>query len=169
MHIHIQWLGPYSVDAAAELQDPLIDYGVYQVYGAHPVYGLDVLLYIGRATERCFGRRISEHTWTALNRDASRIKIYVGRLSCYGETPSDDDWRSHIDSAERLLIAAHQPANNASGLNGKFTDHYHDMHILNWGNFRSLLPEVSGPRYSNLYETNEGYAAYGESRREPNE
>jgi len=42
-HIHVQWSGPYKYDEVKALRDEFIDYGVYQVYGTHPVYGSDVL------------------------------------------------------------------------------------------------------------------------------
>lgn len=166
MHIHLQWHGPYTKEEAKDLNDDFIDYGVYQIYGAHPVYGSDVLLYIGKASERCFGTRISEHNWTALNQDAESVKVYVGRLCSYSGTPDDDTWRLHIDMAERLLISAHQPARNSSGLNTSFGDNYFEAHILNWGQYKDLLPEVSGARYSSMYYSSESYEPYGESLRE---
>lgn len=165
MHIHLQWSGPYTAAEAATLDDEYTDYGVYQIYGAHPVYGSDVLLYIGKAAERCFSVRLAEHAWTQNNQDAGRITIYIGRPSSYSETPDDDTWRKHIEMAERLLISAHQPARNSSGLNVFFANQYHDVHILNWGEYRDLLPEVSGARYSDLYASGNSYAPYGESRR----
>jgi len=34
------------------------DYGIYQIYGTHPIYGNDTLLYIGKASQQTFARRI---------------------------------------------------------------------------------------------------------------
>ncbi|HDR7669617.1 TPA: hypothetical protein QCX97_003504 [Bacillus wiedmannii] len=45
--IQILWHGPYSITDLVKLKNEEIDYGIYQSYGNHPVYGNDVLLYIG--------------------------------------------------------------------------------------------------------------------------
>lgn len=45
--IQILWDGPYSITDLVKLKNEEIDYGIYQIYGNHPVYGNDVLLYIG--------------------------------------------------------------------------------------------------------------------------
>lgn len=41
----------------------------------------------------------------------------------------------------------------------------HNIHVLNWGKYRDLLPEISGARYSDRYAETDGYEPYGESRR----
>ena len=41
--IHIDWSGPFSVSDVAAFDGPS-DYGVYQIYGAHHVYGSNSLL-----------------------------------------------------------------------------------------------------------------------------
>jgi len=43
------------------LKDLLKDRGLYQIYGHHPVYGSNVLLYIGQTYGRTFRERIEEH------------------------------------------------------------------------------------------------------------
>jgi hypothetical protein len=45
--IHIEWEGPYSLSQLDTLNDLRKDYGLYQIYGHHPIYGSNVLLYIG--------------------------------------------------------------------------------------------------------------------------
>ena len=55
--VHIEWQGPYSTSQLAELCSSC-DYGVYAIYGYHPVYGSSSLLYIGKARDRTFGQRI---------------------------------------------------------------------------------------------------------------
>ena len=52
--IHVQWDGPFTLDQLSEMNNEY-DYGVYQVYGSHPIYGSDVLLYIGKAGKLTFG------------------------------------------------------------------------------------------------------------------
>jgi hypothetical protein len=59
-HIHIYWEGLFTLDQLTEIQDNTRDYGVYQIYGGHPVYGSNVLLYIGKADRQTFGTRVSQ-------------------------------------------------------------------------------------------------------------
>lgn len=49
--IQIKWESPFRID---DLNDDEIDYGIYQIYGNHLVYGENVLLYIGQANEQTF-------------------------------------------------------------------------------------------------------------------
>ncbi len=165
MHIHIQWDGPYNLDRVKSLRDDFTDYGVYSVYGTHPVYGSNVLLYIGMANQQTFGVRLAQETGWQFNQDAARLEVHVGRLYGYEGTPSNEQWAEQIRLAEKLLILAHWPAANSSGLNVQLKQDVYDLHIFNWGNHRNLLPEVSGARYSDRYAESIGYAAYGESRR----
>jgi hypothetical protein len=61
--IHIEWDGPYSLDQLDSLKDLRKDHGLYQIYGHHPIYGSNVLLYIGQTYGRTFGERIEEHNF----------------------------------------------------------------------------------------------------------
>jgi len=47
MTINVKWSGPHSVSDVLEFADESRDRGLYQIYGPHPVYGLNVLLYVG--------------------------------------------------------------------------------------------------------------------------
>src|SRR4051812_26319347 len=105
--IHIEWDGPHKLDAIATLTGHT-DYGIYQIYGGHPVYGNSALLYIGLAAAQYFGGRIPQEQQWLFNRDAGRVEVYVGRFSG-SHTPDDDTWDRHIKLAERLLIYAHAP------------------------------------------------------------
>lgn len=58
--IHIEWEGPKLLSDINNLNDPKYDYGVYQIYGGHPVYGTNILLYIGKADKQTFGVRINQ-------------------------------------------------------------------------------------------------------------
>jgi hypothetical protein len=51
--VHIEWDGPFSIDEAKE-KNGKDDYGVYQIYGNHPVYGYGASLYIGKAADQTF-------------------------------------------------------------------------------------------------------------------
>ena len=159
-NIHIDWTGPHTYDHAAQLRNSENDYGIYQIYGTHPLYGADVLLYIGKADQQTFGVRLSQEAWRATNSDSSGLSVYVGRLGGYGVTPSNEEWSRQIAFAERMLIVAHWPAGNSSGLNVSLGKEYHDTHVLNWGCYRNLLPEVSGARYSNRFTSAEDYSTF---------
>jgi hypothetical protein len=149
MHIHIDWDGPYTLAATKKLTGPT-DFGVYQIYGGHPVYGSSALLYIGRAELQKFATRISQEEEWQYNRDAQRIEVYVGRLS-RSQTLDGDTWNKYIRWAERLLISAHSPPYNQQLSLGELEPQLRSVHILNWGCHRDLLPEVSGARWTTLF------------------
>jgi hypothetical protein len=90
--IHIEWQGPFSYRELSSLNDARKDYGIYQVYACHSVYGSGVLVYIGMAGRQTFGRRIPQHRWeTGSEPDPERLEFYVGRLK--GNEPvSPEQW-----------------------------------------------------------------------------
>lgn len=144
--IQIDWDGPYKITELPQLTDSIRDYGVYQIYGYHPVYGNDVLLYIGKADHQTFGKRIPRENWWDTN-DSNNTKIYAGRLRG-PQTPNQLEWSLEIDLAEQLLIYVHKPAYNARSVSSLRNSKVQNIHILNWSNYRSLLPEVSGLRWA---------------------
>lgn len=150
-YVHINWEGPFTLPQLTELQDNTWDYGIYQIYGGHPVYGSIVLLYIGKADQQTFGANISQENWYN-NSNAGEFKIYVGRLAGQKQ-PSDDEWSYAITLAEKLLIYAHSPACNAQFINLTNEQDLHDIHILNWGCYCNLMPEVSGRRWTSEYQS----------------
>ena len=158
--VHIQWSGPYSFVEASRFQDLRMDYGVYQFCGPHTVYGRDVLLYLGKAARQTFGVRIQQEGWERWQEANGSVRVFLGRLSA-GSTPQNDLWNREIDLAERLLIQAHRPAHNASGLYRTRDPDIERLHVLNWGDRGALLPEVSGARWSARFASIPGYAAYG--------
>ncbi len=150
--IHIQWSGPHTFKEAEHLNKS-IDCGVYQIYGGHPVYGSGVLLYIGRTTEQTFAKRGAfQHGEYHLTQDAGRLELYVGRLIGL-KTPDNKTWNHHIELAERLLIHAHRPAWNSKMELGDLEQELHRVHVVNWRNYRSLMPEVSGARWTNRFDS----------------
>lgn len=163
MHIHVDWSGPYTYEEATKLRNEQTDFGVYQIYGTHAVYGSDVLLYIGKAEQQTFGLRLSQENWNFHNQDASRVLVYVGRLGGYNDTPSASEWSAQISLVEKLLIYSHWPAGNSSGLHTSFSKELYPVHVLNWGCYRDLLPEMSGSRYSDQYYSSKNYRTYGAS------
>ncbi|MGE3841072.1 MAG: hypothetical protein AB7I50_05740 [Vicinamibacterales bacterium] len=148
--IHLEWDGPVSLDGAKALHGPT-DYGIYQIYGGHPVYGAATLLYIGIAAAQCFGVRIPQEVWWADNRDAGRLEIYIGRLA--GEiVPDDNEWDRQLRLAERLLIHSHSPPVNSQKSLATLERELQNVHVFNWARHRDLMPEVSGGRWTNRYD-----------------
>lgn len=158
--LHIDWDGPFSLQQLKSLCDARTDVGVYQIYGAHPIYGADVLLYIGKTEEQTFGVRIEQENW-GRNSDEANVKIYIGRLAG-SETPDAMQWKREIGLAEQLLIYAHSPARNSKNLQTIREDGLKNLHIMNWGNHRDLLPEVSGARWTDKYDEMPNYEVYGD-------
>jgi hypothetical protein len=65
--------------------------------------------------------------------------------------------------AERLLIFAHLPAHNSQVKIERLDADLQNVHILNWGYHRALLPEVSGARWTRKYDLVSGYKEYNEN------
>ncbi len=160
--IHIQWQGPFKLSKIKAIKDESKDYGVYQIYGAHRVYGTNVLLYIGKANKQTFAQRIGQEEWDIWEYNEGKVVIRLGRL--VGEqTPSDKQWENQIDLAEVLLINAHKPAQNASNIGelSQLRDKaLRNVHVLNWGDFGALMPEVSGDRWTDKWVSDK-YDVYG--------
>jgi hypothetical protein len=159
--IYVEWDGPYSFDELEELYDESCDFGLYQIYGDHPMYGEETLLYLGRTVDRTFGAKLVEEQpyWEAEG-DFQPLAIYVGRLA--GEmTPGGDVWGQEIDLAARLLIFAHAPVFNGRELGAAPDNDLQKVHVINWGAHMDLAPEISGARW--LYKFTEllDYNVYG--------
>jgi hypothetical protein len=173
-NIRIEWDGPYTLkdigyDEEKEdykgkinpfLSNEYEGYGVYQVYGCHPIYGNDVLLYIGQAAKQTFSKRLSQESWE-YNIDSKNIKFYVGRLFAEKQPSSEDAWDNMIDIAERMLIFAHEPARNSSNIltisrNKAKLDEFKNIRIFNYDNYRSLMPEISGELWVKGFEEYSG-------------
>lgn len=149
MDIHIFWEGPWSLEGLAEVKDTERDFGLYQIYGFHPLYGNSVLLYIGKACRQTFGQRIAQEDW-CYNEDAENIQIYVGRIAVQ-KSITEEDWETKIDQAEKLLIYAHAPALNTQNTKALPEPYILKNHIFNWGCKRDLYPEVSGYRHTSKF------------------
>ena len=160
--IHVQWEGPISFLDVIRYDSPS-DYGIYQVCGPHPSYGPHSLLYIGRAQRQPFSRRLRQEGWEGWQNTNGAVEVFLGRLSG-SSTPENDLWEQQIARVEQILIYAHRPAHNSSGLNRNNDPQVGDLHILNWGSRGRLLPEVSGARWSSRFNVIENYYAYGAHR-----
>jgi hypothetical protein len=143
--IHIQWTGPSNYRDLQNINDARKDYGLYQVYACHPVYGSGALVYIGLAAHQTFGARIRQHSWeTGSELDPEKLEFYVGRLS--GDQPKTlDVWVSEIKLAEKLLIHEHAPAYNSTHMMAIHNEaEVASVRVINLGAIRSLRREVSG-------------------------
>ena len=158
--IHVEWDGPHRFADISSLIGPT-DYGVYQIYGGHPVYGSAALLYIGLAAGQHFGERVPQETHWLDNRDAGRVEVYVGRLSG-SDTPDDPTWDRHIRLAERLLIYAHSPPMNTQKSLARLEPDLRLVRVLNWARHRDLLPEVSGARWTSRYDDMPNYHQFSD-------
>jgi len=102
------------------------DFGLYQIYGWHPVYGRGepALLYVGQAIYQSFGRRLGQHRrqWLAdeIERRSVPFHVRVGRLPkrTYESTGPRDwaDWAACVADAERVTIWTTAPAYNSASI-----------------------------------------------------
>ena len=86
--VHLEWSGPYLYPEA-RMCNADGDWGIYQIYGDHPVYGSDVLLYIGKAERQTFGARLAQPHSMPYCYPIERTSVYFGRLA--GALAPDDE------------------------------------------------------------------------------
>jgi hypothetical protein len=149
IEIFIEWDRPYSLEKLKDLNSKK-DYGVYQIYGTHPVYGSHVLLYIGKAIDQTFSKRVNQEGWR-LNSDKKQVQIYVGRLFDK-EKFENKLWENYVSLAEQLLIFSHWPAGNSSNINSlsqkkEMLEQFKNVRIYNYDDCRNIMPEISGKLY----------------------
>lgn len=163
MRINLHWTGPHSYNDILDM-DEARDYGLYQIYNTHPVYGNYTLVYIGQAKDETFKGRFGQPDYIWMNDDYApwenngcRIRVHTGRIHVQNNEnqPSDKMWENWIDLAEHLLIFAHLPAWNSQRVSARARPkgrvgriNYRDVHVLNWGQYGLLMPEVSGARHT---------------------
>lgn len=115
--------------------------GFYCIYGRHPVYGPDVLLYIGETKEaesrRSFRKRIVEHLkgrfWYHAN-----LSVSLGTPDATLKLQPQE-----ICLIESILIAAHKPALNRQHID-RALDGAQRFLIRNWDFMEALQHECSG-------------------------
>ncbi len=136
--IEIAWAGPYTMEEVAVLDRPE-DHGVVAIFGTHPVFGDDALLYIDGASDQTFAERASRvRPWH--KHLPSKPTVYLGRLGGV-DSPAHAEWREQIQRAARLLVFFHAPPWNARGV-----DHHAvttPTVVLNVGRRHRLQLEVS--------------------------
>jgi hypothetical protein len=158
--IHIVWSDPIPLATVGEFVSDATDFGLYAIYGNHPIHGNNALLYIGRCLGGSFGWEVPRKQPKFDNPKVEAIHVRLGRLAGV-TTPSDDAWNREIELAERLLIFAHQPPLNVKRGLGAMESVLQSIHVCNWGLRGDILPEVSGLRWTaqeeaitkNIYDT----------------
>jgi len=131
-------------------------YGIYQVYGDHPIYGEDCLLYIGRANYQSYSERMIQHKDLFISNFQNFTRFYISYFLKTEDCPYEK-WGELIDQCEQVLINSHSPAYNAMSLKGVVEEPKENIIIMNWGNRGCLLPEVSSLRYSDKYWLDDPY------------
>lgn len=154
--VHIYWQGPFSLNASLE-RDDLNDTSLYQVYGTYMAYASPTLLYIGR-TLRSGPIRIAEHDWVTGTdnkrqiSDSGKIELYYGTIKTLDNVNQS---MNIIQRSESLLIFAHKPVFNTQDTGKLPEENESELRILNWHDFRNLLPELSTERWSERYWNDE--------------
>ncbi|MEL7153180.1 MAG: hypothetical protein AAFN51_05180, partial [Pseudomonadota bacterium] len=94
-----------------------------------------------------FSTRINQSDWLH-NPSGRDVKVRLGRLLMRDkESFSTEKAEGLVNAAEALLIHALSPAKNSSSIRSLRWSEYGKYHILNWGAYGDLLPEVSGRYY----------------------
>lgn len=111
--IDLEWEGQFDITYDREedvysldkMPEALLEQkGLYQIYGRHPVYGKDVLLYIGetKGNTRTFKDRLKEHI-------EGRFFNYTNLSISLAPCQEEDETIMEIES---VLINTHKPALN---------------------------------------------------------
>lgn len=161
--INIWWEGPFSQEQIVENKIDVNKYnnlsdriGLYQIYGTHPLYGNDVLLYIGRTkNKKGFTSRL-KNRWVIENgNDSDNIKIYLGTIYSSDKAIADNEEEKLIDLSEVLLINALKPSLNSSNLQSVGKDYLSENYIVhNHNNYRNLYPILSSDYFWNSSSVN---------------
>jgi len=161
--ISIWWEGPFT---QSEIINGKIDskvysntadrIGLYQVYGSHPLYGNDVLLYIGRTKDKNgFSRRLKNRWVVDFGNDKENIKIYLGTIYSPKFSLEEKEINEQIDLAEVLLIHAHKPAYNSSNVQSVGEQYIKEKCIVqNRNNYRNLFPVLSSEYFLESQDVN---------------
>jgi len=156
--IKIFWEGPFKIDDILEdkINEPYevraSGQGIYQIYASHPLYGNDVLVYIGRTKDANGFKSRLKGRWVIENgSDAENVRIYLGTIFSDSKKIKDDSIL--IDKSEVLLINAMKPAYNSSNIQSANEDLISDNFILhNEGNYKNLYPVLDSKYFWEPYQ-----------------
>jgi len=123
-----------------EKQDIWDKAGCYQIYGDHPVYGRDSLLYIG-ITNTSFKVRFKKHLLDFIG--------YHVNLSVNFCLKDEIDLQGRaLEEIEALLISSHMPALNKEYLHTPIPTQ-NNLMILNLSESGDLMPVISTALFNN--------------------
>ena len=154
--IDIWWEGPFNQNDILEnkikedeSENLRKDIGLYQVYSSHPLYGNDVLVYIGLTTDS-FKKRL-KNRWVIENgNDSNNVKIYLGCIFSPSKELNSKIQTDKIKKAETLLINALKPAFNSSNIQSVPESFISADYIVNnLNNYRNLYPQLSSKYFWN--------------------
>ena len=140
--IKIEWSKSYLIAAdSSQIEERLIfehqntTNCLYQLYGDSPIYGLNVLLYIGKSKNGEI--RLNQH----LNGKANRILNLSIRFGDLSFSKSINEFG--LSTAEEILICSVKPSYNAANINSINSKTNDLIFIQNRGNRGSLPLELS--------------------------
>jgi len=149
------WQGPYTPKNIKKIKSKdMNNFVLYKIYGSHPMYGNNVLLYIGM-TEKGVENRLNQHDYWMDEEKYSESTIYVASIGefkgwsnehTYKNIVFEKPERKIIESIEALLIYSHQPSHNNS--NKKSAKSSQNIRIFNTEKYGSLMQEVSSIYYN---------------------
>ncbi len=148
--VGVHWAPSVPWTEKSKLSHPRLQ--LYQIYGGHPVYGEQVLLYIGMSgngAETRFGDHDREWVrWlpSAATVTAACLKEFSSWAE-YNDKKYEDEYFEEVDTpvlrtVESLLIYGHQPVYNTQGRQS-IPDACRGFRVFNTGAYRSLVPEIS--------------------------
>jgi len=150
--INIWWEGPFSYKDIEKnkikdkhYDNKATDIGLYQIYASHPLYGSDVLVYIGMTISKGGFKSRLKNRWVIEGGNNSEdVKIYLGKIYSNSETINKITEIEKIKNAEALLINALKPAYNASFIQSVGKELLKkDFQVNNANNYRNLYPQLS--------------------------
>ena len=140
----VHWVGPYEWQKGIEKCGD--QHVLYQLYGYHPLYGKDVLLYLGSSCTDIKGR-LKQHEQDWVREEWEELRIRLGSIREFSAWKAQDSkpWiigdRSLVEEIEALLIYANQPAYNDR--NKSDAQCAENIRVFNTGRMGTILPEVS--------------------------
>ena len=161
--ILIHWT---KIDIEKYLNEKPEEYGLYQVYSTHLIYGSQSLVYIGKAYDQPIHKRLKSHDDYWFNLESDSVTVLVGRLIVEkgkNKVGLEQLWREQVDAAEKLLIYNCAPAYNSSSIIYHHLDNKPDVLLLNYGK-RGQLPLELSTYYDNSIFWDKDNGGEGERR-----
>ena len=157
----VEWDGPHEFDdlpdtlASDDYKGYLEAFSIYALTASHPIYGDDVIVYIGKTTKQNVIKRLSQHKKSWWDGQAYLAIVYrFSDWQSYGNMTVDDaifytegdsrneDNQRIIGGIEELLIYALAPAYNIR--NKKSAERGRNFRVFNTNDIQKLPHEISG-------------------------